>query len=337
MHPRVAAPLPRNDPSADLIVFQEDLLIPLYQEEASNATNPEKLDAAENWHRVIEQYSSLSLTKQTDRLPALSGLAIRSSPVLGEYLAGLWKHSLVSDLLWRINKLEHDIVRPTEYIAPSWSWASVNGPVSFWPEPDTRLIEGTSGESLWYLPRSELRRRENERSDLIRRAAEGSDLIRRANDSRFTATVEASRLNPYGKVSSGTLYVVGYIQPARLQYVSTRVGGAWGYTNSLAEPVPLKYELEIIFSDVAHARIPSIELPFFADYVLQAEGPLRIPDNDQLHLLLIHPYICLVLKSLDEELKTFRRIGIIRQPAALVSEYAFNWMRDSLKSNIQIL
>jgi hypothetical protein len=288
-----------------------------YQEEASNVTNPEKLEAAENWHRVVEQYSSLSLTKSTDRLPALSGLAIRSSPILGEYLAGLWKHSLISDLMWRINKLEHDIVRPTKYVAPSWSWASVTGPVSFWPEPDTRLIEGTSDESGWYLALS--------------------TLIKRANDSKLTATVEASRLNPYGKVSSGTLDVHGYIQPARLQYVSTRVGGTWGYTASLIEPVPLKYELEIIFPYEGNARISSIELPFFADYVLQAEGPLRIPDNEQLHLLLLHPYICLVLKSLDEELKTFRRIGIIRQPVALVLEYGFDWMQRSVESDIEIL
>ncbi|TVY88520.1 hypothetical protein LAWI1_G007433 [Lachnellula willkommii] len=301
---RIAGLLPRKH-SHDLIV---------YQEEASNVTNPEKLDAAENWHRVIEQYSSLSLTKQTDRLPALSGLAIRSSPVLGEYLAGLWKHSLVSDLLWRINKLEHDIVRPTEYIAPSWSWASVTGRVSFWPEPDTRLIEGTSGESYWYSARSKL--------------------IRRANASRFTATVKSSRLNPYGKVSAATLYVHGYVQPARLQYVSTRVGG-WGYTTSLVEPVPLKYQLQFIFPDEGYG--PSIELPFFADYVLQAYGPLRIPPNDQLHLLLIHPYMCLVLKSLDEHLKIFRRIGIIRQPVALVYEYGFDWMKSSVESDIQIL
>ncbi|TVY22392.1 hypothetical protein LHYA1_G008428 [Lachnellula hyalina] len=303
---RIAALLPRKHHSHNRIV---------YQEEASNVTNPEKLDAAENWHRVIEQYSSLSLTKQTDRLPALSGLAIRSSPVLGEYLAGLWKHSFISDLLWRINKLEHDIVRPTEYIAPSWSWASVAGPVSFWPEPDTRLIEGTSGERFWYQARSAL--------------------IRRANASRFTANVKASRLNPYGKVSSATLYVHGYIQPARLQYVSTRVGGTWGNTTSLVESVPLKYELDFIFPEEGYG--PSIELPFFADYVLQAKGPLRIPHNDQLHLLLIHPYICLVLKSLDENLKIFRRIGIIRQPVALVSEYGFDWMKSSVESDIQIL
>lgn len=120
--PRIPTLLPRKHSSESII----------YNEEVSNITNPEKLDAAENWHRVIEQYSSLSLTKHADRLPALSGLAVRSSPVLGEYLAGLWKHSLVSDLLWRVNKLEHDIVRPTTYIAPSWSWASVTGAVSFW-------------------------------------------------------------------------------------------------------------------------------------------------------------------------------------------------------------
>jgi hypothetical protein len=270
------------------------------QEEASHPTNIERREAAENWHRVVEQYSSLSLTKQTDRLAALSGLAIRSSPVLGQYLAGLWEHSLVSDLMWRIDKLEHGIVRPTEYIAPSWSWASVTGQVKFWPESDTRMDEENvhRGRSLFEFE-SQIN----------------------AKSTRFTPTVNASRLNPYGMISSGTLYVHGYIQTARCR--STRFND-----DTSIEPAPLKYEL--------HGN-GVYGLPFFADYVLQAEGPHYVSGGDELHLLFIHPYICLVLKSVKEELKTFRRIGIVRHPVPFSSEYPVFWMNGSLESDIEIV
>jgi hypothetical protein len=40
------------------------------------------LNASEHWHRVFEQYSSLKLTKEADRSPALSGMAARYLLVL---------------------------------------------------------------------------------------------------------------------------------------------------------------------------------------------------------------------------------------------------------------
>ncbi|OTA90533.1 hypothetical protein M434DRAFT_390302, partial [Hypoxylon sp. CO27-5] len=41
-----------------------------------------------------------TLTKDGDRLPALSGLAERMAPFLGKYLTGLWDKSLLRDLTW---------------------------------------------------------------------------------------------------------------------------------------------------------------------------------------------------------------------------------------------
>jgi hypothetical protein len=51
------------------------------------------------------------------------------------YIAGMWKDSLLEDILWYRpwNFLRKGDLRP-ERISPSWSWASVRGPVTF-PRP----------------------------------------------------------------------------------------------------------------------------------------------------------------------------------------------------------
>lgn len=94
----------------------------------------DRRDSSECWHDIVEQYSALKLTKETDRLPALSGLAQRASHVLGVYVAGLWHETIAPNLMWRVNKLDIIHGYPTTYISPSWSWVSVNGPVSYWSD-----------------------------------------------------------------------------------------------------------------------------------------------------------------------------------------------------------
>jgi len=130
------------------------------------------------WSLVIREYTNCALTYEGDKLPAISGLATRFQAIItkisggtDEYLAGLWKGNLASDLCWlpsdsadreawlrnnlgpkpvlqvpelaeadvlteynaEINKGEvnSDQRRPSTYVAPSWSWASLNGPVSY--------------------------------------------------------------------------------------------------------------------------------------------------------------------------------------------------------------
>ena len=94
-----------------------------------------------NWRKVVVEYSRRILTYSTDRLPAISGLAatVQATNRL-DYLAGLWRSDLPHDLLWysqttgsaffgeeeRLTSRRHAI-----YHAPSWSWASVTGPVAF--------------------------------------------------------------------------------------------------------------------------------------------------------------------------------------------------------------
>ncbi|KAK0750884.1 heterokaryon incompatibility protein-domain-containing protein [Schizothecium vesticola] len=54
------------------------------------------------WRHIVVQYTAFDLTKPSDILPALSGLAERmwSSRQDEDYLAGLWSGSLIEDLLW---------------------------------------------------------------------------------------------------------------------------------------------------------------------------------------------------------------------------------------------
>jgi hypothetical protein len=81
------------------------------------------------WKEIINVYSSCALTKEEDKLIAISGIATEMQKILrnDKYLAGLWKSQLLSDLCWTVIS---DSTRPKTYRAPSWSWASLDGEVS---------------------------------------------------------------------------------------------------------------------------------------------------------------------------------------------------------------
>jgi hypothetical protein len=85
------------------------------------------------WRRIIEDYILLDLTHESDRLPALSGLASffeAQFPASGKYMAGLWEGDLARDLLWECEFNGSNVAIPfrqrhSEPHAPSWSWASL--------------------------------------------------------------------------------------------------------------------------------------------------------------------------------------------------------------------
>lgn len=88
----------------------------------------------EDWNMLVDDYGHRDTTYETDRLPAISGLARLIWETLGDhYLAGLWKGDILNGLAWYgipesyglQNHLQ--IIREREYTAPSWSWASYEG------------------------------------------------------------------------------------------------------------------------------------------------------------------------------------------------------------------
>jgi hypothetical protein len=81
------------------------------------------------WQNVVEAYTDLHLTFESDIFPALQGIAqIVQQQRDCAYYAGLWEDSLVGDMLWYCPR---PCIRPQNFRAPTWSWASVNGQVTY--------------------------------------------------------------------------------------------------------------------------------------------------------------------------------------------------------------
>jgi hypothetical protein len=72
----------------------------------------------------------MDLTKSSDRLPAIAGVASKFGEILNsKYLAGLWQIALPADLLWRTDHTIESGQHGSDYRAPSWSWASIDGKI----------------------------------------------------------------------------------------------------------------------------------------------------------------------------------------------------------------
>jgi hypothetical protein len=125
----------------------------------SNQPTRQKWSQNSKWVNFVELFTQRSLTYDTDRLYALSGMAATiSTSKKGSFLAGLWKEELPLGLLWRTKADYHTrntvmSRRHQKYYAPSWSWASVTGPIeyialpgrdySFELVPDLTIVEAT--------------------------------------------------------------------------------------------------------------------------------------------------------------------------------------------------
>jgi hypothetical protein len=120
---------------------------PVVIQEVTLKANMKSPSVFRDWDAVVELYTMSNLTFPGDKLIALSGIA-SSIPIAdpGEpedgYLAGLWQSSLPAYLLWIPNISETPQGRSSyqwpvypqryeQYIAPTWSWASVQGKISF--------------------------------------------------------------------------------------------------------------------------------------------------------------------------------------------------------------
>ncbi len=91
------------------------------------------------WYHMLMDYASRSLTVPTDKLVALAGLATIFAQKTGdEYHNGLWLRSLPEGLLWSSVGLGRGVFgrkslsrRPPTSRAPTWSWASLDGPILY--------------------------------------------------------------------------------------------------------------------------------------------------------------------------------------------------------------
>lgn len=116
---------------------------PIIVEERRETEGQELRKFGQKWLETAEKYSAMQLTEESDILPAIGGLASRMHyNKLGRYLAGLWEADIIHGLLWGLR--DESMRRPSAYQAPSWSWASVIGPV-YW---DSGTKEGIPVASM---------------------------------------------------------------------------------------------------------------------------------------------------------------------------------------------
>ncbi|KAI3337550.1 heterokaryon incompatibility protein-domain-containing protein [Xylariaceae sp. AK1471] len=79
----------------------------------------------EVWNVLVSEYTRCKLSFASDKLIAFGGIASAFSGPLGRhYVAGMWLDNLAYQLCW-VGKRRAG----QSYTAPSWSWASTEGPV----------------------------------------------------------------------------------------------------------------------------------------------------------------------------------------------------------------
>jgi hypothetical protein len=151
------------------------------------------------WCQVVEEYSRRRLSYEKDKLPALSGLAHTVSEFLhgtDTYLAGLWKTYLARDLSW-FPDVEIGSSLPGgegDASAPSWSWASYAGPVSY------HMIENFKSEADGHERLAPVRSSVN-----LAKSWEDSPLQVISTD------ITPAGLDPLGRVRSGAKIIVSSI------------------------------------------------------------------------------------------------------------------------------
>ncbi|KAK8043348.1 HET-domain-containing protein [Apiospora rasikravindrae] len=88
------------------------------------------------WEQLVMLYGAASLTYRRDKFPALAGIARAIAKVTGdEYVAGLWRRNIELHLCWHSLEAREMRRRPraheADWVAPSWSWASMEGVVHY--------------------------------------------------------------------------------------------------------------------------------------------------------------------------------------------------------------
>jgi hypothetical protein len=88
-----------------------------------NTTSQQWTPKEKVWRQMVRDYLGLGLTVPKDIFPALAGVAkVWNIHTDDQYLAGLWRKSLLQDLCWGMDSPK---TRIKDWRAPSWSWASI--------------------------------------------------------------------------------------------------------------------------------------------------------------------------------------------------------------------
>jgi len=90
----------------------------------------------QTWIALVEDYMRRNITRPSDRLPAMKAVMKRIEKSTGwSPFWGLWASELIDGLCWSSAPPEgigqHTCKMSPGYYAPTWSWAGVDGPISY--------------------------------------------------------------------------------------------------------------------------------------------------------------------------------------------------------------
>ena len=144
------------------------------------------------WYQTMESFANRNITIETDRLPAISGLARRQERYQDDqFLAGIWANDILPGLLWRQRTLFGEggrLKRPKSFIAPSWSWICLSAPVCFEASPFSWKVSTPAiRDRIWLNP---------------------------LNPTFVDAEIEPAGKDHYGQVRSGRITLSGRLKAA---------------------------------------------------------------------------------------------------------------------------
>ncbi|MCJ1404272.1 hypothetical protein MMC11_007497 [Xylographa trunciseda] len=156
----------------------------------------------EIWYDIVDAFQDRDITFLVDRLPALSATAQRLFREPKHYIAGLPRDELPRYLLWgRVNYDLSPQPRPKNYMAPTWSRASISEKC----EPSVVPLPGHKDDLDDLVPN-------------VWTSRLSAGLFVRIEDVK----VQYASADPFGKLKSAELTVVGNVCEAYLEEQETK-------------------------------------------------------------------------------------------------------------------
>ncbi|KAI0460069.1 heterokaryon incompatibility protein-domain-containing protein [Xylaria acuta] len=292
-----------------------------------------------HWCEIVQAYTRTNLTKPSDKLIALSGVAQLMSRSNGtaysttskRYLAGLFEQHLLLMLEWHSYGYTYSPAwppraRPSQYRAPSWSWASVDGRV-FYDYLPRRIDDDQlwNRKPSWQISIEDLNREMSPGGTrhwpIPSKCLDWKPLVFDMKSSITTAGE-----SPFGQILNGSVGLTGMLILAR-NIIST------SFSNSSLRPTLLYLDAPTTFGEIERN---TLLLPLRC---IQ----LYSPDDDT-------PFYWvtgLLLELVDASTSTYQRCGMlsilstdgIREIGIEITEnpFAVKYANDKRRETIQLI